>query len=246
MCGRFGIDRQAQELEEQFNASFYSDEIRKDYKPTYDVRPTTDVPVVTTSGSKSINLAHWGFKGKVFNPKTQNLVEKLFINARSEGIDEKKNFKGPWQEGQRCIFLMSRFYEWMATSAGKLPFAIQMKSNEPFAVAGIYKQQEIEGATRLVACLITVEANQLLKIVHNQGANKHRMPAILNSENRQAWLDKDLPSEEAKSCIYPFPDEALQSFVVQKSLQQPDNQYFKEQTLLEEASKQYGFDFVEF
>lgn len=244
MCGRFGIDRQEQELEEQFSASFYSDEVRKRYEPNYDVRPTTDVPVITASGSQHIHLAHWGFKGKVFNPKTQNLVEKLFINARGEGIDQKKNFKGPWQESQRCIFLMSRFYEWMATSAGKLPFAIQMKSNEPFAVAGIYKEQEIEGATRMVACLITVEANQLLKIVHNQGANKHRMPAILNEEDRKAWLDSTIPPELAKNYIYPYPDDALQSFVVEKSLQQPDHQDFKEKRLLEEASRQYGFDFL--
>ncbi len=53
MCGRFGINQQQQELEANFNASFYSDEVRKRYDPNYDVRPSTDVPVITSAIPKA-------------------------------------------------------------------------------------------------------------------------------------------------------------------------------------------------
>ena len=245
MCGRFGISQQEHELETAFNAEFYTDEVRERYNPDYDIRPSNDVPIITTEDSGHIHLAHWGFKGKIFNPKTKNTVEKLFINARGETIDEKKSFKGPWQQGQRCIFLMSRFYEWMATSKGKIPFAIQLKSGEPFAVAGIYKMQEIDEVEQMVATLITTTGNQLLHLVHNNGNNKHRMPAMLTSEEWLKWTDIALPPAEAKAMIDSFPDDALQAYPVDKSLKQPIGADFEEKAELAEAAEEHGFELLE-
>ncbi len=241
MCGRFAINLPAQEMESQFQATFQDPDTRDQFQAHHDIRPSQAVPVITTAGPEQINLAHWGFAGRIFNKQTGQTNEKLFINARGETLDQKKSFKTPFFQGQRCIFLMSHFYEWMGTSKGKIPFAIGTKRGAPFAVAGLFQYQEVKGQQQMTTTLITTAGNRLMELVHNQGTNAGRMPVILTPEERQAWLDADLPADEAKGFIKSYPDDDLQAYPVDRSLAAPMQVDFKEKRALEYYAERYGF-----
>lgn len=241
MCGRFAINLSAQQIEEHFSASFQDTATRSQFQANHDIRPSQYVPVITTDNNKAIDLAHWGFAGKIFNKQTQQTTEKLFINARGETVDQKKSFKGPWQQGQRCIFLMSHFYEWMATSRGKIPFSVAMKDGKAFSVAGLYQYQVINGREQLVTTLITTAGNKLMELVHNQGTNKGRMPVILPDDERNEWLDPGVSLAHTQSLIKAYPDDGLQANPVAKSLAEPLQIDFKEKRALEFYAEKYGF-----
>jgi putative SOS response-associated peptidase YedK len=241
MCGRFAVNLSARQLEEHFQGEFEDGETRDQFQAHHNIRPSNSVPVITTAASRQITLTHWGFAGRIFNKQTGQTNEKLFINARGETLDQKKSFKAPFLNGQRCLFLMSHFYEWMGTSKGKIPFAIGTKTGEPFAVAGLFQYQEVKGQQQMTTTLITTAGNRLMELVHNQGTNAGRMPVILTPEERQTWLDEDLPAEEAKGFIKSYPDDDLQTYPVQRDLTAPADVDFKEKRALEFYAERYGF-----
>jgi putative SOS response-associated peptidase YedK len=241
MCGRFAINLSAAELENAFQVEFDSQSSRDQFHANHNIKPSQQVPIIQAENPRQINLAHWGFVGKIRNPNSGQTQEKLFINARGETLDQKRSFKPAWANGQRCLFLMSHFYEWMGTSKGKVPFAIALRSHQPMAVAGLYQEQKVQDQLQIVTTLITTSGNHLMQLVHNQGSNKGRMPVILSPEEQQEWLDPNLPLDDVKGLLKTYPDDALETYPVNKSLDSPASIDFKEKRALEFYASQYGF-----
>ncbi len=241
MCGRFAINLSASELEGSFQAAFRDASAREAFEANHNVKPTQQVPIIPAEALDQIALAHWGFVGRIRNPQSGALQEKPFINARGETLDQKRSFKPAWQNAQRCLLLMSHFYEWMGTSKGKIPFAISLKSGAPMAVAGLYQVQKVNEQSQMVTTLITTQGNHLLELVHNQGTNKGRMPAILSREERANWLDRELPLEQVKGLISTYPDDQLATQPVTKSLDTPAKVDYQVKQALEFYARQYGF-----
>jgi putative SOS response-associated peptidase YedK len=66
-----------------------------------------------------------------------------------------------------------------------------LKSGEPFAFAGLYEENEIEGKPMATFAIITTEPNELMQPIHN------RMPVILSKDIESDWLNPDIEPEQA-------------------------------------------------
>ena len=121
------------------------------------------------------------------------------INARSETVDTKPSYRQAFLK-RRCLIPMDSFYEWKTTPAGKVPIRIKMKSDEIFAVAGLWETWKAPNGNNIHSCtLLTTEPNSLMVDIHN------RMPVILKRENESDWLDPSIQDRDLlKSLLVPY------------------------------------------
>ena len=76
--------------------------------------------------------------------------------------------------------------------------------------------------TAIESCaLITLEGNDLMKRIHNTGANPFRMPALLAREDREAWLTGTL--DQAKATLRGYPQECMVAYQVSTRVNTPKN-----------------------
>ena len=86
------------------------------------------------------------------------------------------------------------FIEWQEVEGVKktIPWNIhRMNPNEIFSFAGIWNMfpDKVTGLKTLCAFIITTEANEKMRTIHNKGGNKFRQPVIIEKENYSSWLN---------------------------------------------------------
>src|SRR5688572_27561496 len=136
MCGRSSLTKTEKELEERFQADFYSEDLeRYNPLPNFNVAPTQVHPVITLHDPKVIHLYRWGLIP--FWAKDIKIGAKM-INARIETISEKPAFKKAFEK-RRCLVPFDGYYEWMKSSEGKIPYRIKVTNTDIFAIAGLYE-----------------------------------------------------------------------------------------------------------
>ncbi len=111
----------------------------------------------------------WGFP--------QQDKKSLLINARCEGIGDKKTF-GESVRRRRCVIPASGYFEW---EARKNKVVFRREDHKPVYMAGVYNL--IDNAERFV--VITTEANESVSNVHD------RMPLILEENEIDMWIYDD-------------------------------------------------------
>ncbi|GLR19008.1 SOS response-associated peptidase [Portibacter lacus] len=208
MCGRSSLTKNEKELEERFNATFYSDELES-YNPipNFNVAPTHYMPVITSSDPEHIHIFRWGLLP--FWSKDEKIAYKM-INARVETILEKNSFKKAVQS-RRCLVPMDGFYEWKRSGKEKLPYRIVTTDQEIFSVAGIWERwKSPEGKEIYTFSVITKPPNEIMEGIHD------RMPAILLPEQEKLWLDEELPAQEAIQLITDYPANNMKAYRVSK------------------------------
>jgi putative SOS response-associated peptidase YedK len=141
------------------------------------------------------------------------------INARSETVTEKPSFREAFKK-RRCIIPADGFYEWQRTGGKKQPFFFQMQDEHPFGFAGLWeKWKAIDGQVLETCTILTTEANEVLKPVHD------RMPLILHPDDYELWLDADLRKLDlAKELLRPFPASEMIAYPVSPSINSPLSQ----------------------
>jgi len=107
------------------------------------------------------------------------------INAKAETIVSLPSFRDAYKR-RRCLLPIDNFFEWQAIKGekAKQPFAIGMKSGDPFALAAIWenwKRPDSEEWVRTFA-VVTCPANELMAEIHD------RMPVIVLPEAYDRWL----------------------------------------------------------
>jgi putative SOS response-associated peptidase YedK len=214
MCGRYVSPDEAS-IEREFNL------IRGEWRfpPSYNVAPTQEVPVVLRrEGGLEGRRLRWGlipFFARGIPPKYST------INARIETVQTAASYRGPWQRGRRCLVVASGFYEWQTQADGKskIPYYIHLNDQEVFAFAGLYEASRTAQGEIIESCVhLTMPANGLLSEIHN---TKHRMPAILAKEDREAWLSGS--ADEAWSALKPYPDGHMVAWPVSTAVNKPSN-----------------------
>jgi putative SOS response-associated peptidase YedK len=180
MCGRFTLRASTETLVEHFML----DESQP-IAPRYNIAPSQPVAVVRQppdAGERTLTLIRWGLIP--FWAKDPAIGNRL-INARAETVAEKPAFRKAFQQ-RRCLIAADGYYEWRKTSGGKQPYYFRLKSEEPFAFAGLWESWTAadSGGEPLETCvIITTRANELSLPIHE------RMPAILQEADYDAWLD---------------------------------------------------------
>lgn len=112
------------------------------------------------------------FQVKVMKWGIKSYQGSLLINARNEGIDQKRTFSP--MLSHRCLIPCNGFYEWK----NKKKVFIYEKEEPLFYLAGIYNEQD-------EFVIITGEAQKDMKHVH------HRTPLIYHEKDIQRYLSFD-------------------------------------------------------
>jgi putative SOS response-associated peptidase YedK len=215
MCGRY-VSPDDAAIEREFNL------VRAEWQfpASYNVAPTDDVPVVRVNkeGARTGSLMHWGlipYWAKGIPPKFST------INATIEKLTEAASWRGPWTRGQRCIMPATGFYEWQLLPDGKTkqPYYITLNDQDVFGFAALWDSSKRDDGVRIQSCsIVTMPANALMVEIHNV---KHRMPAILDKEDRDAWLNA--APEEALKLLRQYPDTHMVATPVSKRVNTPKN-----------------------
>jgi putative SOS response-associated peptidase YedK len=146
--------------------------------PRYNIAPAQRVLGVRNDGRGVVEELQWGIGGR--------------INIRAESIAARVS-----PVRRRCIEFADGFYEWR----DRRPFYYTLKSETPFAFAGLWEPQNGAAACDVATC----EPNSLVARVHD------RMPVILSGSNVDIWLDPDpMPADVAASILRPLDASLMQ------------------------------------
>ena len=202
MCGRFSLTADLGELARRFEF----DGNLLDLEPNYNVAPTQNVLTVVDGENRRGGFIRWGLIPHW--AKTASLGSRM-INARAETVAQRPAFRDAFRR-RRCLVLADGFYEWQRAGSVKKPMRIVMESGEPFAFAGLWAMWRDSEGNRIPSCtIITTEANDLLRPIHN------RMPVILPREMEELWLDRDVQDVAVlENALTAYPSELMQTYQV--------------------------------
>lgn len=174
MCGRYYFDIEEKELiniVDTVQENLYG-EIK-----TGEIYPTDKATIIILNKGKSIAMpAKWGFH------KWDN--KGVIINARAEGISEKRMFKN-LLKSNRCIIPASAYFEW--NDKNKYMF----KKDDSIYMAGLYdnfynRNEQLSlfdnNKEYTAFTIITKQANNCVSDIHN------RMPLIFTKEEMKYYL----------------------------------------------------------
>ena len=182
MCGRFVID----DTDEIAEMRRIFEEIKKHYSDTVEFKnvkrgeifPTDTVPIIIPEKELKIDAVpmQWGIKG--YNGS-------LVINARSEGVYDKKMFKDS-MKNKRCIIPSNGFFEWAKLQNKKEKYLIKPNDAPMLYFAGIYEKLPDPVAPdkeQVRFVIMTTEARGLIRSLHS------RMPVTVERKDILKWLN---------------------------------------------------------
>ena len=209
MCGRFTMATNAEALEERFRAHVSTSVAA----PTYNAAPSQAQLTILNDRPDAIIRATWGFVPEWADGRPD---VKPLINARAETVATKPFFRDAFRR-KRCLVLANGFYEWKRTGKGKVPYRIALKTEEPFAFAGIWSTvRDAQSGVHPTFAILTTDANALVSQIHS------RMPVILREQDEAAWLNPSLSLDEAHALLVPLPAELLMAYEVSPKVNSPD------------------------
>lgn len=140
------------------------------------------------------------------------------INARSETITTLASFRDAYKR-RRCLLPIDNFFEWKAIKGAKAkqPYAIGMRSGEPFALAAIWENWQRPGTDEWVRtfAVVTTTANELMSEIHD------RMPVIIPPESYDHWLGT--LDSDPRGLLMPFPSAPIVSWPISTRVNKVDN-----------------------
>lgn len=195
MCGRYLFDPLTGELDEYWQIIADVAKKQEKYKEqeiaTGEVFPSNNVLTLGANKNNEVvpGITKWGFDGF---KKGQ-----LFINARSESVEEKKTFSNHFRE-RRIVFPMNGFYEW---DSDKKKFLFS-GDNEVIYVAGFYRMHENVAES----IIMTTKPNAAVSPIHD------RMPLIIEKSDIDKWvIDLDFAREYLKRDMDKFENLKIKS-----------------------------------
>ncbi|MBA2875267.1 SOS response-associated peptidase [Thermaerobacillus caldiproteolyticus] len=210
MCGRFSLTGNTEQLARYFHFQYVGN-----IEPRFNIAPSQNVlTIVENRGERVGKMMKWGLVPYwADDPK----IGFKMINARAETVDEKASFKHAFKK-RRCLILADGFYEWKKEGNKKIPHRFTLKSERPFAFAGLWEKWDKHGDSMYTCTIITTKANELVKEVHE------RMPVILPKEWEEVWLDPAIDDTEyLKSLLRPYPAEEMKMYRVSTAVNSAKN-----------------------
>jgi len=201
MCGRFARRSTREVLAEWFGVDL---EDAPAFEPSYNAAPQSAQPVVRPgrdSGEPEFALLRWGLVP--FWAKDAKIGYST-INARAEEAQAKPAFRDALRK-RRCLVPADAFYEWQKRNAkSKQPFAIGLKSGEPFAFAGLWDSWRAKDGEPLETfTILTTDANEVLERIHD------RMPVILEPKDYKRWMEPASVEHLPVDLMRPYPAECM-------------------------------------
>jgi putative SOS response-associated peptidase YedK len=134
MCGRARLADDYSEI--KIRLKF--DGPAPNYEYNHSLAPTEKMMTAIRSegGKRTPRMMKWGL---IPTWAKDTKLQYSTINARSEEFTTKPAFRDVWKTGQRCLCVITNFYEWKKLSEKeKQPYAIFMKDHKPMTLAGLW------------------------------------------------------------------------------------------------------------
>jgi putative SOS response-associated peptidase YedK len=211
MCGRFTQTASPEVIAQQFaltDPPLFT--LRYNIAPSQPIAAIRIDPDTTT---RTLVMLRWGLiPSWAKDPKIGNHC----INAKAETVAEKPSFRSAFKT-RRCLIVATGFYEWHVQGHAKQPMWIGLRSQQPFAFAGLWEHWTPSDGQPIETCtIITTEPNDLLAPIHN------RMPVILAPTAYDQWLDPTFQrTEPLKALLHPYPSEELMAYAVSTLVNNP-------------------------
>lgn len=201
MCGRYALYG-PKSRKNRDTLEFHGAEIT--FAPHYNLAPTQDLPVYCMDAAHGgrLVLMRWGL---VPAWARDPAVGARLNNARAESVAEKPSFRAAYRH-RRCLVPMNGFYEWQRRGTRKLPYFVQMRDGEMFAVAGLYEYWPGNATAPPLTTftVLTTAANALVQPIHD------RMPVIVPPAAYEAWLDpRNDHARGLEPLLQPYPAAAM-------------------------------------
>ncbi len=208
MCGRYTLSTSGDELAQQFGISELSD-----WAPRFNIAPSQPVPVLTCTQSQTqVEYMHWGLVPSW--SKDKKLGSKM-INARAETVSEKPAYRTAYRK-RRCLVLADGYYEWVKQAGGKQPYYMRLRSDQPFAFAGLWEKWQSKDDSNYLSCsIITCASNGQLAPLH------HRMPVIVEPTEYGNWLDDKTSIDSIAQLLKPLANGMLATIPVSTFVNSP-------------------------
>jgi putative SOS response-associated peptidase YedK len=207
VCGRYARRSDKQRIADHFRVHGPS---LPDFGPSFNVAPQTFQPVIRLNrhtGEREIVLMRWGlvpFWAK--EPK----IGLSTINAKAETVASAPAFREAFRH-RRCLVPADIFFEWQKIDAKtKQPFAIALKSGDPYAFAGLWERWRDPNSPVPLETftVLTTDPNELVEPFHN------RMPVILEPRDYERWLTPGDPDRPPLDLLRPFPPEQMTAWKI--------------------------------
>ena len=215
MCGRYGRFSRKDRIEQVLG---FAIEGGDDLGARYNICPGLPDWVIKqpVASVPRFELLEWGLLPSWAKSRT---ATRRPINARAETVAERPMFRDLLRS-RRCVVPADGYYEWRATSSGKVPFWFRLKSEEPFFLAGLWDSwHEAKSDAVTSYILMTTEPNEITAKVHD------RMPVLLHARDVPLWLDAAVPrSDEIARLLRPYPAEEMEARPVSRRVSDPQSE----------------------
>ncbi len=210
MCCRMTLFKTLEEILKEVGP-VQSDIDTDEDTPSYNIPPSSGVPVLWRSGGERVRLSrfHWGLS---FHFGGQ---EKPLANLRVETLLGKPSFVARHSTGN-CLVLCDGYYEWRREGGKKIPYHIHAPSFKLLTLAGVWREGHAEEAGSFL--VVTKPARDDISFIHD------RMPVLIAPDRRDEWLSCDgrkLTPEKVADYAAPLEFHEVSSFVNKVSNDSP-------------------------
>ncbi|MEP5610652.1 MAG: SOS response-associated peptidase family protein [Cyclobacteriaceae bacterium] len=174
------------------------------------------LPVILNEDPENVDFLHWAFMPFEFAPKINGKPMNT-LNARNDRIFTERSIFRQAALSRRCLVMLDGFFDHHVKDDIKYPHFVQLKTKEPFMVAGLWQtftdpKDEVETNT---LTLVTGPANKEMAWIRGEKAYspESRMVYIVEEKDDEAWLHGD--PKKAEKLIKPLPDGLLDYYPCQ-------------------------------
>ncbi|MCK7559366.1 SOS response-associated peptidase [Chitinophaga sedimenti] len=177
--------------------------------------------IATDEGQQVLADMEWGIKPLHIQDKAEATERRRsMVNAKADRILGDTSSYWHRLSQNRCLIPLTNIFEHrkIMTWTKKVPYAIRTTFHSeglPYYVPGLYQwhyepDENGQAVRKGTFTLVTTEANNVMRCIHNDGANKHRMPLFLTKEMENAWLNHTLTKADMTEILqYIIPDQHL-------------------------------------
>jgi len=220
-------------------------------------RPETKVIFTDGQGETCLTCMRWGvLQGYMFKDSAafRKYAFNSF-NARAENMLDPKSSWYRIRKN-RCLIDAPGIYEHRGIAGwkNKVPYYVRLRNRKRWLLPALYQylqltdaelqrilasgDKEMTGALqktvnldtgeiRGTVAMITTGANDLMRAIHNEGPNKHRMPLFMQPEQAIRWIDPALDDAAIREMLgFQIPAEQLEAwpvFTIRTTRERPDH-----------------------
>ncbi len=247
MCYDISFTVKMRQLSDYFPGLVFDNQLNFDFGPVDHIQGVSVFgahPIIfqdRADGALHCRMMEWSIlneqtlQGKGLQDKQLMSKRNGMLNIRSERVlDDAGSY---WHKimNQRCLVPVTGIFEHREVKgrSGKIPYWVGINGEEVFFLPGLYNKVELidESGTMIESvftfALMTREANDLMRNVHNSGPRGFRMPLFLHNEMAKEFVSNDLGIQRYREILnYLIPSEDLAQhpvFKIRGTASRPDD-----------------------